>query len=54
MTKAELKMILKLIDNHTVIEEVGYYCTQTKRMYGRDIERLKQDIKDLFEEVEDK
>lgn len=52
MTKLELKTILKLIDNHTVTEEVGYYCTKTKRMYERDIEQLKQDIKELFEEEE--
>lgn len=50
MTKQEYKMVLKLIDNHTVTEEVGYYCTKQKRMYERDIEQLKQDITDLFEE----
>lgn len=49
MTKQEYKMILKLIDNHTVAEEVGYYCTKKKRMYEKDIEQLKQDIEDLFE-----
>lgn len=52
MTKQEYKMILKLIDNHTVTVEVGYYCTKEMRMYERDIKALKQDIKDLFEEGE--
>ncbi len=52
MTKQEYKMILKLIDNHTVTEEEGYYCTERKRMYEKDIEQLKQDIKELFGEEE--
>lgn len=53
MTKSELKMILKLIDNHTSTKEVGYYQTEVKHMDERDIKRLKQDIEDLFGEDAD-
>lgn len=49
MTKQEYKMILKLIDNHTITREVGYYCTEEKYMDEKHIKQLKQDLKDIFE-----
>lgn len=54
MTKSELKMVLKLIDNHILTKYAGYYQTEVNYMDEESIKQLKQDIKDLFEEVEDK
>ena len=53
MIKAELKMILKLIDNHTSTKEIGYYQTEVRHIDERNIKGLKQDIEDLFGEGTD-
>lgn len=50
MTKQELNIILKLIDNNTQEKENGY-CGMygySKYMGENNIRKLKQDIKDVF------
>ena len=57
MTKQEYKIILKLIDRNT--QEIGgretmYGVTPIEQIIDEDgIKQLKQDIKDLFEEVDE-
>lgn len=48
MTKTELKVILKLIDLHTIVREVGYYGTEERKITEIGIKRLKEDITELY------
>ena len=48
MTKTELKMILKLIDLHTIVREIGYYGTEERKITEDGIKRLKEDITELY------
>ena len=52
MTRAELKMILKLIDNYTGEREYSYGCYE-KLIDEAGIDLLKEDIKNIFEEDAD-
>lgn len=49
MTKLELNIILKLIDKNTSKKSYGCGQYETKEMSAEDIETLKKDIQDLFE-----
>lgn len=48
MTKTELKVILKLIDLHTIVRELGYYGTEERKITESGIKRLKDDITELY------
>ena len=48
MTKTELKVILKLIDLHTIVREVGYYGTDERKITEKGIKQLKDDITELY------
>lgn len=52
MNNTELKMILKLIDLHTEEYQPNYYNAPKEKQI-KNIEALKQDIKDLFEQRSD-
>ena len=57
MTKTELKVILKLIDLHTIVREIGYYGAEERKITEDGIKRLKEDITELYggeNETEDK
>ena len=54
MTKTELKVILKLIDLHTIVREVGYYGTEERKITEIGIKRLKEDITELYGDKNEK